>query len=282
VSSPEPFVGLLRQGLRARGYTNDDLQVEVRSAQGKTDQMARLAAELVGLKPDVLVGWQTPSVHALKQATSTVPIVMMAGDPLATGVVTNLARPGGNITGVSATTALLGGKTVELIRELVPKARRIAVLGNEADPFTKPFVDQLQEAGAAASVEVRARVVRGPDEYEAVFAEFSKWRADAVIVQPSLSRDAAIRLALKHRFPAVSPTSLFPEAGGLMSYAASVHTLYGEVADYVDRILKGARPGDLPVQQPTTFELVINLKTAKALGITVPRALLLRADKVIE
>lgn len=283
VGNPEPFVAILKQALRERGYQEGrNFHLEVRSGQGKLDRLPALAAELVRLKVDVLIGWQTPSVHALKQATTSIPIVMMAGDPLATGVVSNLARPGGNVTGVSSTTAAIGGKTLELIREMLPASKRVAVLGNAADPFTKPFLEQLQNAGSALGIEVRALVVRGPDEYEATFAEIAKWRADAVIVQPSLPRDAAIALALKHRFPAMSPTRLFPEAGGLMSYAAAVTPLYGEVATYIDRILKGAKPGDLPVQQPTTYELVFNLKTAKALGISIPRNLLLRADKLIE
>jgi putative ABC transport system substrate-binding protein len=282
VSNPEPFVGLLRQGLRARGYADGELQFEVRSALGKLEALPGLAAELVEHKPDILVGWQTPTVHALKQATSTIPIVMMAGDPLATGVVASLARPGGNITGVSSTTAALGGKTLELIRELLPAAKRVAILANARDPFTQPFLAQINEAGRAVAMETRSLLVHGPTEYAGTFAEFAKWRADALIVQPSLPRDAAISLAFKHRFPSISPTSLFPAAGGLMSYAASIGPLYSEVGAYVDKILKGAKPGDLPVQQPTTFELVVNLKTAKALGIPVPRALLLRADKVIE
>jgi putative ABC transport system substrate-binding protein len=283
VSSPEPFLGLLKQGLRERGYVDgQDIQIELRSGQGKLDLLPGLAAELVRLKVDVLVGWQTPSVHALKQATGEIPILMMAGDPVATGLVGSLARPGGNITGVSATTAVVGGKTLELIREMLPSAKRVAVLANAADPFTKPFLEQIQQAGPAMALDIRPLVVRGADEFNAAFLEMAKWRADAVIVQPSLSRDAAISSALKHRLPSVSPTRVFPEAGGLMSYAASVAPLYSELAIYVDKILKGAKPAELPVQQPTTFELVINLKTAKALGVAIPRSLLLRADKVIE
>lgn len=283
VGNPEPFVGILRRALRERGYEDGrNLRIEVRSGQGNLDRLPALATELAKLKVDVLVGWQTPSVHALKQATTSIPIVMMAGDPLATGVVTNLARPGGNVTGVSATTAAIGGKTLELIREILPAAKRVAVLGNATDPFTKPFVEQLEKAGPGQAIAIRTLLVRGPEEFDAMFAEMAKWRADAVIVQPSLPREPAIALALKHRFPAISPTSLFPQAGGLMSYAASVTPLYGELASYIDRILRGAKPGELPVQQPTTYELVVNLKTAKALGITIPRALLLRADRVIE
>jgi putative tryptophan/tyrosine transport system substrate-binding protein len=283
VSGAEPFLSVLKQSLRDRGYVEgQNIQIELRSAQGKPDLLPVLAAELVRLKVDILVGWQTPSVHALKQATGEIPILMVAGDPVATGLVASLARPGGNITGVSATTAAVGGKTLELIREMLPSAKRVAVLANAADPFTRPFLEQIQQAGPAMALDIRPWVVRGADEFSAAFLEMAKWRADAVIVQPSLPRDAAITLALKHRLPSVAPTTLFPEAGGLMSYAASIAGLYGEVAVYVDRILKGAKPADLPIQQPTTFELVVNLKTAKALGISVPRSLLLRADKVIE
>lgn len=283
VANPEPFLGLLKRGLREHGYVEgQNLQLEIRSAQGKMDLVSGLATELVRLKPDVLIGWQTPSVHALKDATTQIPIVMMAGDPVATGLVPSLARPGGNVTGMSATTAAMGGKTLELIRELLPSAKRVAILANAKDPFTKPFLEQLRQAGPAMAIETRPWIVSGSGDFGAAFAEIAKWRADVVVVQPSLQRDPAISLAEKHRLPSVSPTRLFPEAGGLMSYAASNAEMYRETAVYVDRILKGAKPADLPVQQPTKFELVVNLKTAKALGITVPRGVLLRADKVIE
>jgi putative ABC transport system substrate-binding protein len=281
--NPEPFLGAVKQALRSRGYAEGrNLQVEVRSAGGKLERLPALAAELASLGVDVLIGWQTPSVHALKQASAVVPIVMLAGDPVATGVVASLARPGGNITGVSSTTAALGGKTLELVREALPSAKRVAVLANAADPFARPFLAQLRDAGPQFAMEMRPWIVRGLEAFDAAFAELVHWRPDALVVQPSLPRDRAAALALKHRYPAISPTRLFPEAGGLMSYAASIAPLYGEVASYIDRILRGAKPGDLPVQQPATFELVLNLKTASALGIKLPRALLLRADKVIE
>lgn len=283
VSNPEPFLSLLKEGLRARGYVDgQNIEIELRSAQGKPDLLPVLAAELVGLKVDILVAWQTPAVHAAKQATAVIPIVMSAGDPVGTGLVASLARPGGNITGMSGTIADMGGKTVELIREMLPSAKRVAVLANAADPFTKPFLEQIRDGGRAMAMDIRSIMVRGADEFNAAFSEMEKWRADAVIVQASLPRESAIRLALKHRLPAVSATSAFPGAGGLMSYAPKTVDLYREVAGYVDKILHGAKPADLPVQQPTTFELVVNLKTAKALGISVPRSLLLRADRVIE
>ncbi|MGH8629993.1 MAG: ABC transporter substrate-binding protein [Burkholderiales bacterium] len=283
VSNPEPFLGLLREGLRSRGYVEGkSVQIEVRSAQGNADSLPGLAAELVRLQVDVLVAWQTPAVQAAKQATTRIPIVMSAGDPVGTGLIASLARPGGNITGVTGTTAAMGGKTLELIRELLPSAKRVAVLANAADPFTKPFLEQIEHAGRAVAIDIHSFRVRSVDEFNAAFSEMGKRRADAVIVQPSLPRDPAISLALKHRLPSVSATKAFPDAGGLMSYAASTTEIYRDTAVYVDKILKGAKPADLPVQQPTKFELVVNLKTAKALGISVPRSLLLRADKVIE
>ncbi len=283
VSTAEPFLTVLKQGLRERGYVDgQNIQIELRTGQGKPDLLPVLAAELVRLKVDVIVAWQTPAVHAAKQATTEIPIVMSAGDPVGTGLIASLARPGGNITGVSGTTALMGGKTLELIREMLPSAKRVAILANAADPFTKPFLEQIEHAGRAMAMDIRSIRVRGVNEFDTAFSEMGKWRADAVIIQPSLPREAAISLALKHRFPTASPTGAFPEAGGLMSYSPSITHLYREVAVYVDKILKGAKPADLPVQQPATFELVVNLRTAKALGISVPRTLLLRADKVIE
>jgi putative ABC transport system substrate-binding protein len=283
IHSPEPFLGEFKETLRRLGYVEgQNMQIELRSAQGKPDLLPGLAAELAGLKVDILVAWQTPAAHAAKQATTTIPIVIYAGDPVGTGLVASLARPGGNITGMSSITAGLGGKTLELIRELLPSAKRVAVLANDVDPFTKPFLEQIQSAGEAMAIEIRPLRVRGVDEFDAAFAQMAQWRADMLIVQPSLARDAAISRALKNRFPTISAMRAFPEAGGLMSYAASPTQSFREVAVYVDKILKGAKPGDLPMQQPTTFELVINAKTASSLGISLPRALWLRADQIIE
>jgi putative ABC transport system substrate-binding protein len=283
IHSPEPFLSEFKEALRRLGHVEgQNMHIELRSAQGKPDLLPALAAELAGLKVDVLVAWQTPAAQAAKQATTTIPIVISAGDPVGTGLVASLARPGGNITGMSNITAGLGGKTLELIRELLPSAKRVAVLANDADPFTKPFLENIQSAGQAMAMEIRPLRVRGVDEFDAAFAQMATWRADMVIVQPSLARDPAIGRALKNGFPTISAIRGFPEAGGLMSYSASPTQAFREVAVYVDKILKGAKPADLPMQQPTTFELVVNLKTAKALGISVPRNLLLRADKVIE
>jgi putative ABC transport system substrate-binding protein len=234
------------------------------------------------MKVDVLIAWQTPAVHAAKQATRDIPIAMTAGDPVGTGLIASLARPGGNVTGLSGTTAEMGGKTLEVIRELLPGAKRVAVLANATDLFTKPFLEQIEHASRLVRIEVLPVRVRGVEQYDAAFADFKRWRADAVIVQPSLPRDAAVRYAARHRLPSISAIRAFPEAGGLISYAANNVTMARELAGYVDKILKGAKPADMPVQQPTAFELVINLKTASALGIEVPRTLLMRADKLIE
>ena len=281
--TPEPFWSRFREGLRKFGYVDgNNIQFELRTAEGNPDLLPDLAAELVRIKVDIIVAWQTPAVTAAKQATREIPIVMLAGDPVGTGLVASLARPGGNITGLSGTTAEMGAKLLELIRELLPSVKRVAVLANATDPFTKSFLKQIQDAGQAMAIQTPAIMVREAGELNAAFSEIAKSRADAVIVQPSLPRKAAIDLALKNRLPAVSPSGAFPDAGGLMSYAGNLADYYPLAANYVDKILKGAKPADLPVQQPTKFELIVNLKTAKALGIKVPRTILLRADRVIE
>jgi putative ABC transport system substrate-binding protein len=281
--NPEPFFGALKQGLRDRGYFEGrNLRIEFRTAQGRTDRLPALAAELVGRNVDVLIAWQTPAAHAAQKATRDIPIAVSAGDPVGTGLVRSLARPGGNITGVTGTTAELGGKMLELIRELLPRAKRVAVLANAPDAFTPFFVKQIEDAAPGAAIELQPIRVRGAGEFDAAFARFVKWRADAVVIQPSLPRLAAVAQTLKHRLPSISPINGFPQAGGLMSYAADNVVLSRELAGYVDRILKGAKPAQLPVQQASIFQLIINIKTAKALGVTVPRSLLARADRVIE
>ena len=283
-ANPEPFWSLLREGLREHGYIEgQNIQFEFRSADGKPDLLPELAVELVRLKVDIIVASQTPAVTAAKRATMEIPIVMAAaGDPVGTGLVSSLARPGGNITGLSGTTAELGAKILELIREMLPATRRVAILANATDPFTKPFISQIELGGRTLGIAIQTIVVRGVAEFAAAFAAMAKERADAVIVQPSLPRKPAVDLALKHRLPPISPTRLFPAEGGLMSYSLSQNELYRRAAFYIDRILKGVKPADLPVEQPTRYELVINLITAKALGLTVPPMLLSRADEVIE
>jgi putative tryptophan/tyrosine transport system substrate-binding protein len=283
-ANPEPFQTVFRQLLREQGLVEGQtVQFEFRSADGKAGLLPGLAEELVRLKVDILVVVQTPAAFAARQATSEIPIVMAGvADPVATGLIANLARPGGNITGVSGTTTELGAKMLELIRDMLPKTRRVAVLGNAPDPFTKAFIAQIELGGRMLGIAIQPLIVRAVDEYDSAFAAMIKERTDAVIVQPSLPRRAAIDLALKHRLPAVSPTRLFPGDGGLMSYSANLDEQYRLVASYIQRILKGAKPADLPVEQPTRFELIINRKTANALGIKIPNPLLVRADEVID
>lgn len=284
VGNREPFSKLFWVGLRELGYIDgQNLQIEFRSAEGKLERLPELAAELVRLKVDIIIASETPSVQAAKRATNEIPIVMApSGDPVGTGLIANLARPGGNITGLSAAAAELAGKSLELIREILPSVSRVAALADPTNPFTKPFLEQIQLAGRTIGVEIQAVMVRETEEFDVAFSEMERNRIEAVIVQPTLPRARIVDLVQKHRLPAVSGNRAFADAGGLMSYAGSLVDRYKNAAPYVDKILKGAKPADLPVQQPTRFELVINLKTAKALGLTIPPALLGRADEVIE
>ena len=281
---PEVFLEGFRGALRELGYTDgQNIRLEVRSADGKSILLPQKAAELVSLKVDIIVAALTPAIQAAKQATSDIPIVMApAGEPVGTGLVASLARPGGNVTGVSAATAELVGKTLELIRDALPSARRIAVLANEADPLAKPFLEQIGKGARRLGLEVDIEMVRPETALEVVFDEISRKKAAALIVQGSLQHKELFELAIKHRLPAFSSNRQVANSGGLMTYAANSAELQRGAAGYVDKILKGARPADLPVEQPTKFELVINANTAKALGITIPPTLLARADEVIE
>ena len=281
--SSEAFWRHFRSELRELGYIEGQtVRFEFRSDQGRADRLPELAAELVRLKVDVIVPWFTPAARAAKQATREIPIVATAGDFIATGLVESLARPGGNITGVSAAVADLAGKCVELLREVLPSGRRVAALVNAPDPFSKPFLEKIRLGAEAARFTVDPVMIRGSEEFEAAFLAMLKRRPDAVIVQPSLPIKRAAELALKSRMPAASPFRPFAEEGGLMSYYLAEAEAYRRMAALVDKVLKGAKPADLPVEQPTKFELVINLKTAKALGLTIPQSVLLRVDQVIE
>jgi len=225
---------------------------------------------------------QTPAAHAAKNATRDIPIVVMAGDPIATGLISNLARPDGNLTGLSATAAEAAAKSLELIFEIKPEARRVGVLGNADDPFIKPFFEQIQRGASNVRLQVRELTVRSSDELGSAFAAVVDEGADAVIIQGSLPVKLTVDLALKYQLPSLSTQKSAVRAGILMSYTASFAERARVIATYVDHILKGAKPADLPVQQPTRYELAINLKTAKALSLTVPPSLLARADEVIE
>jgi putative ABC transport system substrate-binding protein len=282
--NPEQFWREFRQGLRDLGYVEgQNIRFEFRSAEGEISRLPELAAELVRLKVDVIVTWFTPTAVAAKQATREIPIVMAeTGDPVGLGLVASLPRPGGNVTGLASIAAELAGKSVQLIRDLLPSARRVTALANATDPFSKPFLEQIQLGGKATGTTINAIRIKSSEEFETAFAAMEKDPPDAVIVQPSLPGKRAAELALKHHVPAVSVGRWFAEEGGLMSYSANFVVLFRKAAVYVDKILKGARPADLPVEQPTLFELVINMKTARALGITVPQTLLSTADEVIE
>jgi putative ABC transport system substrate-binding protein len=225
---------------------------------------------------------QTPAAHAAKNATRDIPIVMMAGDPIAMGLISNLARPDGNITGLSSSAAELAAKSLELVPEIVPAARRVGVLGNADDPFMKPFLEQIHQGAPTVRLEVQTIIVRGIDELDGAFAAIARDRADAVVIQGSFPVKPTVDPALKYRLPSLSTQKSAVQAGILMSYSASFAERGRQIAGYVDKILKGAKPADLPVQQPTKYEIAINLKTAKALGLTIPPTFLARADEVIE
>jgi putative tryptophan/tyrosine transport system substrate-binding protein len=266
------------------GYVEgQSVRYEFRSDEGQANRLPELAAELVRLKVDVIVTWFTPPALAAKQATHDIPIVMaLAGNPVETGLVESLARPGGNVTGMAGVGAELAAKCVELIREMIPSARRIAVLANVPDPFSKPFLEQIQRAGDASGTAVDPIMIHSAEELDAAFPAMGKGRPDAVIVQPSLPTKRVAELAVRYKLPAVSFVRDIADVGGLMTYSVAEAAAYRRAAVFVEKILKGAKPADLPVEQPTRFELVINLKTAKAIGLTVPPSLLARADEVIE
>ncbi len=280
----EQFWRHFREALRRLGYVEgQNIRFEFRSDEGDRSRLPERAAELVRLKVDVIVAWLTPAGTAAKQATRAIPIVCaICGNPVETGLIESLARPGGNVTSVAGVGSELAHKTVQFIRDMLPSARRVAVLANAPDPFSKPFVENIRLGGKATGITIEAMMLHGPQDVDAAFAALRRARPDAVIVQPTLGLTHPAALALKERLPAVSIFTEFVEEGGLMSYAASEADAYGSAAGFVDKILKGAKPADLPVVQPTKFELAINLKTAKALGLTIPPSLLLRADKVIQ
>jgi putative ABC transport system substrate-binding protein len=282
VEGVEP-IGPFRDALSELGYVEGkNIQIETRSAQGQESRLPQLAADLVREQVDVIVAVQTPAAHAAKNATRDVPIVVMAGDPIATGLIDNLARPGGNLTGMSATAAESAAKSLELIPEIVPRARRVGVLGNAEDPFMKPFFEQIERGAQSVGLEIYRVAVRDSDQWDDIFATVARERPDAVMIQGSLPLQTAAEFALKYRLPTLSTQKSAIKAGVLMAYTASFAERARVMARYVDHIFKGAKPADLPVQQPTRFELTINLKTAKALGLTVPLTLLARADEVIE
>jgi len=285
-SSPE--LDAFRQALNGLGYRDgQNIAVDYRFADGRLERLPELANQLVALKPSVIFAPGTPAAIAAKQATATIPIVFAGvADAVGAGLVANFARPAANITGLTSSSATLGGKRLELLKAIVPTASRVAVLYNPRDPSNVLASRQLQDAGPALGLTLQRLEVRTPGEFDSAFTAMGRWHADGLFGAAGLlttgHRKALVDLAAKTRIPAMWGERQFVEAGGLMSYAADFIDQIRRSATYIDKILKGTKASDLPVEQPTSFELVINLKTAKALGLTIPRSLLLRADQIIE
>ena len=290
VTSPgtvDRWLVAFRQGLSETGYVEgQNLAIEYRWAEGHYDRLPALAADLVGRKVDLIATGGNAAL-AVKSATSSIPIVFMGiGDPVGVGLVASLARPGGNLTGISEMTTDLMSKRLELLSELVPQATVIALLVNPTNPNAKPYLREVQEAGRTKGVQLPILTASNESEIDAAFAAIAQLHAGALIVLPDAfltsRREQLAALASRHAVPAIYHLRELAVAGGLISYGTSLTANYRQAGIYAGRILNGAKPADLPVQQPTTFELVVNLKTAKALGLTVPQSILARADEVIE
>ena len=286
-SSTGIYAGL-QQGMRGLGYLEGkNFSIEGRFAEGIYDRLPGLAADLVRSRVDIIVAGSTLSVQAARQATSTIPIVMAAvPDPVGEGFVARLARPGGNITGLSNIVTEVSAKHLELLRGVIPKLSRVAVLVNPHNPSDSLILEQIQGAAYSAGLKVLAVEASTAPQIEAAFVLMSRARSEALIVAADayfdMQRDQIAGLAIKNRVPAISSSREMTQAGGLMSYGQNLAEHCRRAATYVDKILKGAKPANLPVEQPTVLELIINRKTAKALGVTIPRELELRADRVVE
>jgi putative ABC transport system substrate-binding protein len=281
-------VEAFRQGMRELGYREgENAHFEIRWAEGRPERLAGLASELVAQKVDIIFTATTTGALAAKKATSTIPIVFAAvGDPVEAGVVANLSHPLGNITGLSHNSIDLGGKVLELLKETLPRITRVAVIAPTTNPATMLKLRNVEKGAKALSLKLLVTEVRSPDDFGPAFSQIRKNKPDALYVlldtiTLSRSRDIA-EFASQSRLPSIYEQQEFVDAGGLMSYATSFPAMYRRAATYVDKILKGAKPGELPVELPTTFELIINMKTAKALGVSIPQPVLFRADKVIE
>ena len=279
-----PFI----EGLRDLGYVEgQNITIERRSSEGKYERLSDLAAELVRLQVDVIVAPANENVVAAKQATRTIPIVMAgSGDPVGSGLVASLARPGGNVTGLSISAPGLAGKQLQLLKEIVPRVSKVAVLSNPTNRAVHSLLEEAKIAAQSLGVQLQILEARGPDEFQGAFAAMARERAGALLVFSDgmllLHRTRIADFAAKGRLPAMYGRSEFVDAGGLMSYAPSLGDNLRRAASYVDKILKGAKPADLPVEQPTKFDLVLNLKTAKTLGLTIPPSIFLQAYQVVE
>jgi ABC-type uncharacterized transport system substrate-binding protein len=287
-ASSTPLAEAFRQGLREHGYVDgQNIVLEFRFAAGRTDRLPALAAELVRLNVDAIVTESNAAALAAKNATQTIPIVMaIAGDPVKAGVVDDLARPGRNITGLTLIHPELSGKRLQLLKEAVPRIGLVAVIWNPTSPGGADLLRETEAAARSLSLKVDAIAVRAPADLDAAFKAATDARPNALFVIPDgifdYNRTRIVEFAMKSHLPGVFPSQAFAEAGGLMSYGPELAANLRRAAAFVDKILKGTKPADLPIEQPTKFELVINLKTAKALGITIPQSLLLRANQVIQ
>jgi putative ABC transport system substrate-binding protein len=278
----------LRQGLQGLGYVEGrNILLEERWAEDRLDRLPSLAAELVRLNVDVIVTASTPAVQAAQQATKTIPIVMtLVTDPVESGVVVSLARPGGNVTGLSVMNPEISGKRLALLKEVIPKLSRVAVVWSSSTPARRLVLSETETAARALGVQLRAVEVRDATDFDRAFSAIARERVGALVVLPDPmfrnQQRQILDLAARNRLPAVYWARELVDAGGLMAYGPNIPDMYRQAATFVDRILKGIKPADLPIEQPAKFELVVNLKTAKALGLTIPQTLLIRADQVIE
>jgi len=287
VPNAEEHLLSLRQGLRELGYVEgQNITIETRFSEGKIDRLPALATELVRLKVDVIVTQSTPAAIAAKNATNTIPIILSGGtDPVATGLIPSLARPGGNITGVTIMNEELAGKWLEVLKEINPRVSRIGVLWNSANQGVAVVFKQTQSAAQELRLSVQSLEVKTVDHLQGAFDAAVRGGVSSLVLLPAAPISTHLKLiadlAIKNRLPSIYDRSQFVDAGGLVSYGTNVPNMARRAATYVDKVLKGANPGDLPVERPTNFELVINLKTAKQIGLTIPQIVLARADKVI-
>jgi putative ABC transport system substrate-binding protein len=284
----QPHLEALKKGLRELGYSEGkNIILEYRYAEGRYDRLPELVKEFVSGRVDVIVTTTSVSAQAVRKATKTIPIVMTSGNPVEQGLADSLAKPGGNVTGLTVLLSDLSGKRVELLKETFPKINRVATLWSSRDELSSVAFKETQDAAKAFAVQLYSMDLRNAEDIDKAFAELPKKHVDAVLVATSnplvtLHSKQIAELALKHRLPGMYPTRQFAEEGGLMAYGPLISDLYHRAATYVDKILKGVKPADLPIERPTKFELVINLKTAKQIGVKIPPNVLARADRVIK
>ncbi len=285
--TPNPSLREFEDALRERGWVSGrNITIEHRAAEGRSERLPQLAAELVQARVSVMLTAQSPATQAAKKASGTIPIVMLGnGDPVRYGLVTNLARPEGNVTGLSFLVNEVSIKLIELLKEAIPKTERVAVFVNPTNPGAAPFLADLTSVAPRLGIKVRPVEVNTIDELDRALTALTREPVNAVFLVPESfifsQRQRIIEFAMVHRWPAAGPLRAYVETGGLMSYGPHNPTLFRQAAVYVDKLLRGAKPADLPVEQPTKFELLINLKTAKTLGLTIPPSVLVRADEVI-